>query len=93
MLLTRRFQITCLALLTLLCSMNAYALRCGTDLIDEGDLKFKVLQACGEPISREHIGDRIRVMNIEEWIYKISNDYQSLEFEGNRLVKTTLIRR
>ncbi|HDY99341.1 MAG TPA: DUF2845 domain-containing protein [Pseudomonas sabulinigri] len=101
MLLTRRFQIICLALLTLLCSMNAYALRCGTDLIDEGDLKFKVLQACGEPMSREiigyvdreHTGDRVRVMNIEEWIYKLSNDYQSLEFEGNRLVKITLIRR
>ena len=31
-------------------------------------------------------------MNIEEWIYKVSGNYQSLEFEGNELVKITLIR-
>ena len=59
-----------------------------------------MLQACGEPISREVIGyvdsvqlnDRIRVMNIEEWIYQIHGNYQSLEFEGNRLVRITRIR-
>ncbi|MGB3595887.1 DUF2845 domain-containing protein [Pseudomonas neustonica] len=97
----RRFQLSSLVLLgSLLCSMNAYALRCGTNLVREGDLKFKVLQSCGEPISREtigyidrqQIGNRVRVMNIEEWIYKVSGNYQSLEFEGNELVKITLIR-
>ncbi|GAA6132564.1 DUF2845 domain-containing protein [Halopseudomonas sabulinigri] len=101
MLLSRRSLISaCLILAALLGSMNAYALRCGSNLVDEGDLKFKVLQACGEPISREiigyvdrlQVGDRVRVMNIEEWIYKVSGDYQSLEFEGNKLVKITAIR-
>ena len=88
------------ALLTTLFSLPAHALRCGTDIVDEGDLKFEVLQSCGEPISREAIGyvdsvqlnDRIRVMNIEEWIYQIRGNYQSLEFEGNRLVRITRIR-
>ncbi|HBT59108.1 DUF2845 domain-containing protein [Halopseudomonas aestusnigri] len=88
------------ALLALLFSLPAHALRCGTSIVDEGDLKFEVLQACGEPISREVIGyvdsvqlnDRIRVMNIEEWIYQINGNYQSLEFEGNRLVRITRIR-
>ncbi|WP_231701949.1 DUF2845 domain-containing protein [Halopseudomonas sabulinigri] len=89
-----------MTLAALLGSMNAYALRCGTNLVDEGDLKIKVLQACGEPVSREvigyvdrlQVGDRVRVMNIEEWIYNISGNYQSLEFEGNKLVKITAVR-
>ena len=88
------------ALLALLFSLPAHALRCGTSIVDEGDLKLEGLQACGEPISREVIGyvdsvqlnDRIRVMNIEEWIYQINGNYQSLEFEGNRLVRITRIR-
>ncbi|SDS77059.1 Protein of unknown function [Halopseudomonas sabulinigri] len=101
MLLSRRFLISsCMTLAALLGSMNAYALRCGTNLVDEGDLKIKVLQACGEPVSREvigyvdrlQVGDRVRVMNIEEWIYNISGNYQSLEFEGNKLVKITAVR-
>ncbi|MEH6493518.1 DUF2845 domain-containing protein [Halopseudomonas sp.] len=89
-----------MTLAAMLGSMNAYALRCGTNLVDEGDLKIKVLQACGEPVSREvigyvdrlQVGDRVRVMNIEEWIYNISGNYQSLEFEGNKLVKITAVR-
>ncbi|MEH6565794.1 MAG: DUF2845 domain-containing protein [Halopseudomonas sp.] len=101
MLVSRRFLLSaCLALTALLSSMNVYALRCGSNLVDEGDLKFKVLQSCGEPVSREvigyvdrlQVGDRVRVMNIEEWIYQISGNYQSLEFEGNKLVKITPIR-
>lgn len=59
-----------------------------------------MLQACGEPISREVIGyidsvrvnDRIRVMKIEELIYQINGNYQSLEFEGNQLVRITRVR-
>ena len=88
------------ALIAMLFSMPAHALRCGTSIVEEGDLKFEVLQACGEPISREVIGyidsarvnDRIRVMNIEEWIYQINGNYQSLEFEGNQLVSITRVR-
>lgn len=93
-------QTALVAVLASMLSLPAYALRCGTDIVDEGDLKFEVLESCGEPISREVIGyvdsvrlnDRIRVMNIEEWIYQIHGNYQSLEFEGNRLVRITRIR-
>ena len=73
----------------------SHALRCGDDLANVGDLKQKVLLACGEPVSKEVIGyidtekegDRIRVMKIEEWILYISDYYYSLVFEGNRLIK------
>lgn len=84
------------AMATILLSPNgAHALRCGSDLVDVGDLKQQVLLKCGEPYSKEEIGyidqerdgDRIRVMKIEAWIIKISNEYYSLEFEGNKLVK------
>ena len=71
------------------------ALRCGSNLVDIGDLKHEVLLACGTPFSKEIIGyidqerngDRIRVMNIEEWIVEKGNSYYSLVFEGRKLTK------
>jgi hypothetical protein len=74
---------------------TSHALRCGSDLVDVGDLKQEVLVKCGTPISKEEIGyidqktegTRIRVMKIEEWIIEVSNQYYSLVFEGNALVK------
>lgn len=74
---------------------SSFALRCGNNLASVGDLKNEVLIACGSPFSKEVIGyidqerdgDRIRVMNIEEWIIRVQNRYYSLVFEGNRLVK------
>jgi hypothetical protein len=73
----------------------SHALRCGSDLIDVGDLKQEVLVKCGTPYSKEEIGyidqktdgNRIYVMKIEEWIIEHPNGYYSLVFEGNRLVK------
>jgi Protein of unknown function (DUF2845) len=73
----------------------SHALRCGSDLVDVGDLKQEVLVKCGTPISKEEIGyidqktegTRITVMKIEEWIIDVSNQYYSLVFEGNRLVR------
>ena len=73
----------------------AAALRCGSELIDEGDLKHEVLRACGEPVSREIIGtserpgqgSRENVLLLEEWIIESRRYYYSLIFEGNRLVR------
>jgi hypothetical protein len=73
----------------------ALSLRCGNDLVNNGDLKHEVLLACGTPYSTEIIGhidqerngDRITVMKIEEWIIRESGKDYSLVFEGNRLVK------
>ena len=73
----------------------SFALRCGSDLANNGDLKHEVRLACGSPqsieiigyIDQERDGDRIRVMKIEEWIIEESGHYYSLVFEGNVLVK------
>jgi hypothetical protein len=74
---------------------QAMALRCGSKLIDEGDLKYAVLRACGEPLAREIIGSSERpgrgsreyVLLLEEWIIEIGRNYYRLVFEGNRLIK------
>jgi hypothetical protein len=76
------------------------ALRCGSDLVDVGDLKQEILLKCGTPVSKEEIGyideekdgNRIRVMKIEEWIIVVSKQYYSLVFEGNALVKIESVR-
>ncbi|SHI89259.1 Protein of unknown function [Malonomonas rubra DSM 5091] len=80
---------------------DSFALRCGSKLVAEGDYKYKVLLACGPPVSREVIGyidreqrdERIRVMKIEEWIIKSNNVYYRLEFEGNVLVNVDWVDR
>lgn len=68
---------------------TAFALRCGHNLVQVGDLKYEVFLTCGEPVSTEVIGyidrveiefidnavseKRIRVMKIEEWILEVTN--------------------
>ena len=91
----RRYLFCLLLAGLLLPAPQAVALRCGSELIDEGDLKHEVLQACGEPISREIIGtserpgrgSRENVLLLEEWIIDSGRYYYSLIFEGNRLVR------
>lgn len=90
-------RLTCGLLLggLLLAAAPATALRCGSDLVNEGDLKFQVLQVCGEPLSREFIGfsespargSREFELLLEEWIYPINSFYYRLIFEGNRLIR------
>ena len=90
--------------IVLLFAETAFALRCGNDLISIGDFKYKVLNSCGQPVSKEVIGyidredsdgNRIRVMKIEEWIIRITNYgttyYYSLVFEGNKLFKINTV--
>lgn len=79
----------------LLSASPAAALRCGSELVNEGDLKFHVLRVCGEPLSREFIGfsespargSREFELLLEEWIYAINSFYYRLIFEGNRLIR------
>jgi hypothetical protein len=48
-------------ILLLLCASPSAAsglsLRCGTDLVSPGYLKYEVLETCGEPLSREIVGE------------------------------------
>jgi hypothetical protein len=36
---------------------SGLAIRCGSDLVSPGYLKYEVLQTCGEPLSREIVGE------------------------------------
>jgi len=58
----RRLSTLALALLLLLAAANVAArsgrgLRCGSDLVTPGYLKYEVLKSCGEPLSREVVGE------------------------------------
>lgn len=90
-----------LIILILMLAVPAHALRCGNELVNEGDSKAQVLIRCGDPEYKEVIGyidqlrfgQRIRVMKIESWIYYLKEwgtEYvYTLEFEGNTLKKIT----
>ncbi len=96
-----------LSLLLLLCGLlplSAQALRCGTRLVQEGDLVLQVRDKCGDPISEELIGYtlrsgydytsvRDREFKIEQWVYGPNKGYYDvLTFEGGRLRKIERIR-
>ena len=83
----------CLVLLALLCSMPALALRCGSDLVHEGDTKFEVLDKCGEPAAVEFVGYKLdgfgeRDLVIEHLYYGPWNGwYYLIEIVGGRISK------
>lgn len=86
--------LTVLALLLLLGGQaQAGSMRCGTQLVSEGDRAFEVERKCGPPAYRDLIGyttggyDQYD-LKIEEWVYGPHNGMLSiLTFEGNRLVR------
>lgn len=72
---------------------QASTLRCGSNLVSEGDRAFEVEKKCGAPAHRDLVGytlgsyDR-REFKVEEWVYGPNNGMLSiLTFEGNRLVR------
>ena len=95
-------SLVCLALLLIGMPLYAGTLRCQSQLIGTGDRADEVLQKCGEPTSRDHIGlreradafGRFELVPVEEWIYGPRNGmYYYLRFEGNRLVEIDSQRR
>jgi hypothetical protein len=71
------------------------SLRCGNDLIDIGDSKSRVVYLCGQPFSKEIVGQTKIPDNkagiefiIERWTYDTSVRYFTiLTFKGDRLVR------
>ena len=66
--------------------------RCGNDLLSIGDLSFRVLNTCGEPVFKEETGYTIknnkRELKIEVWVYgPRAGRYYYLTFEGGKLVE------
>lgn len=85
----------------------AYALRCGTKLVTEGDLVLQVRDKCGDPKSEELIGYTLRPgfnnanpnvayereYKIEQWVYGPEMGYYNvLTFEGGRLKRIERIK-
>jgi hypothetical protein len=46
-----------LGLPAMLSAVSGQGIRCGTDLVSPGYLKYEVLQICGQPVSREMVGE------------------------------------
>jgi hypothetical protein len=78
--------------------LAAEAMRCGTKLVQEGDLAIQVREKCGDPVSEEVIGytlrggphynrvAREREYKVEQWIYGPRQGYYDvLIFEAGRL--------
>lgn len=95
------FFLTILSLLSLY-PLSCYAdKRCGGDLISPGKLMYVTIEKCGEPLSRERVGevrylekkDNLeRVIYLTELLYKESGGYYVLTFEGSRLIKSEFIK-
>jgi len=80
----------------LLIASPAYALRCGTNLVEVGDSEAKVLHYCGKPTMKTKIkkkvmldGNRESITTIIQWTYNFgSSDFlYLLNFSGGKLVK------
>ncbi len=78
-------------------SSQAYALRCGTKVISEGDSKHRVLQYCGEPsyvdsYQRHYSFYPSNYQNVEVWTYNYGRSrlMQELQIENGtvRRIKT-----
>jgi hypothetical protein len=79
--------------LTLVASGDAGALRCGSELVSEGDIRPEVLAKCGEPADRtvyyekRRIGSVTRVVPVEVWTYNFGRQtfIHFLTFENGQL--------
>lgn len=95
------------AMALLAVTAEAQALRCGTKLVNEGDLALQVRDKCGDPVSEELIGYTMRPgfssvernvayereYKIEQWVYGVEMGYYNvLTFEGGRLKRIERIK-
>ena len=67
-------------------------MRCGSDIVNIKDSSFMVIQKCGEPITRTHVGYTIdenkkRELVVEEWVYGPKNSYYYLTMVGGRVAE------
>lgn len=79
---TRNYLLVALLLISIL--PTAFAMRCGTQLVYEGDSKFDVVSKCGKPLDEETYEQSVPLYNeagyqigvssttVEKWIYQNS---------------------
>ncbi|HGN2666786.1 DUF2845 domain-containing protein [Pseudomonas sp. GD04087] len=96
-----RFREFCIGLLFGLLTFSATStqaatMRCGSNLISEGELIVDVIRKCGQPAQRQVVGPAVDAngyvakgaATIENWVYGPSNGaYQYLRFVDGRLVE------
>ena len=57
-------------------------------IICVGDNKYKVLDECGEPVSKNTVGEvgsRHNRLNVEEWVYKYHGKIYVLKIVGDKI--------
>ena len=95
------FTLSILGLFIIVASPSFADKRCGGDLISPGKLMYVTVEKCGEPLSKERVGEVRyiekkneieRVIYLMELVYKESGGYYVLTFEGSRLIKSEFIR-
>ena len=74
--------IALLGLPFLLSAASSRGIRCGSDLVSPGYLKYEVLQICGEPISREMVGE-VEIFDTDRLYDRRYSRYQS---RGSRVI-------
>lgn len=88
-------------LLILWAAAPVFAMRCGTELIDDDSTKFEVLQACGEPMKKYNADqggntshDHDASGGYELWIYDIGGGvYHIVYFSGFEVYKIEMKRK
>jgi len=92
----KKFVLIIVAVLFLAVTTDSIlAMHCGKNVVSEGDHKYEVLAACGQPASREVVGiDNKHVGEyriVEEWLYIIEKyghkQMYLLEFDGEGLIR------
>ena len=83
-----------MTILLLVFSKQAFALRCGTKLVDVGDRKHKVLNQCGEPVYKDAYEQNSPVYpyhteQIDVWTY----NYGSARFMRELIFRNGVLHR
>ena len=63
-------------------AVSGRGIRCGTDLVSPGYLKYEVLQTCGEPVSREIVGE-VEIFDSDRLYDRRRSRYRS---QGSRVI-------
>ena len=91
-----RYLLGCLLALSMMPAAQASSMRCGSTLINEGDLTVDVRRKCGEPDHREVIppsSPQGGGVTVEQWVYGPSNGmYRYLRFLDGKLVEIRVAR-
>ena len=71
-----------LAVPAVLSAVSGQGIRCGSDLVSPGYLKYEVLQTCGEPVSREMVGE-VEIFDSDRLYDRRYSRYQS---QGSKVI-------